>query len=162
MPRFNADNVADALELQQLVAEWSEELDINLGLDVTRFFTEDCVVEAGAISYRGHEAMREFYRQTAANGETAHEGRGRTTRHAFTNLGIVFKAADRATLKFFSISFSGPGKPPVFDATTPTIVTDVRFECVRDDARDWRVAEFYGAPVFIGSDPFLNQIMIEE
>jgi hypothetical protein len=161
MPRFNSENVIDALELQQLVTDWSEELDANLGLNVTRFFTDDCIVEAGAISYRGHEAMKAFYRETAERGQAAHGGLGRTTRHAYANLGIAFQANDRAKVTFLSITFSGPGRPPSFDSATPVIVTDVRFECVRDANRDWRVAEFYGTPVFIGSDPFLNELMVK-
>jgi hypothetical protein len=162
MPRFNAENVADALELQQLVADWCDELDTNHGKNVTQYFTEDCKVRAGTISYDGHEGMKAFYKATHEAQTRTYAETGREARHLFTNLRIAFAGADKATVHFVTVMFSSPGRPPIPDATVPAIVTDVRFECRRDAKKDWRVAEFYGTPIFIGSDPFLKKVMLEK
>jgi hypothetical protein len=162
MPRFNADNVADALELQQLVADWCDELDTNHGSQVTQYFTEDCRVRAGSIQYDGHEGMKDFYRRTIEASKKAYAETGRESRHVFTNLRIRFDGPDKATLEFLNIMFSSPGRPPIFDATVPNIVTDVRFECRRDANKDWKVAEFYGNPIFVGNDPFLKKAMLAD
>jgi hypothetical protein len=162
MPRFSPQTAREALELQQLVTEWCRELDDNHGLNATRFFTEDCVVDAGGISYNGHEAMQAFYRGVAEFARATPDRGARTTRHTYTSLGISFGAAERATVTFLSFTFSGYGATPVLGATAPNTISDVRFECRRDAEGEWRVAEFYACPVFLGDDPYLNQLMGEE
>jgi hypothetical protein len=162
MPRFDPETAVEAMALQQLVTEWCRELDDNHGLGATRFFTEDCVVDAGPIAYRGHEAMREFYRGVAEFARATPERGARTTRHTYTSLGISFSGRERATVTFLSFTFSGYGETPVVGATAANTISDVRFECRRDEQRDWRVAEFYASPVFLGDDPYLNQLMNED
>jgi len=162
MPRFNLENALEALELQQLVTEWCRELDENHGLDAIRFFTEDCVVEAGLISYRGHEAMQAFYCGIAAFAQPTPERGIRTTRHTYTSLGISFGGRERATVTFLSFTYSGYGDTPLSGATAPNTISDVRFECRRDVQGEWRVAEFYATPIFLGEDPYLNQLIKED
>jgi hypothetical protein len=162
MPRFSPQTALDAFELQQLVTAWCRELDDNHGLNATRFFTEDCVVDAGHISYKGHEAMQAFYRGVAEFARATPERGARTTRHTYTSLGISFGGDERATVTFLSFTYSGYGETPVVGATTPNTISDVRFECRRDAQQEWRIAEFYAVPVFLGDDPYLNRLMTEE
>ncbi len=162
MPRFDPKAALDALELQQLVTEWCRELDDNHGLDATRFFTKDCVVEAGLISYRGHEAMRAFYQGVAEFARATPERGIRTTRHTYTNFGISFTDRDSATVTFLSFTHSGYGDLPVAEATVPAMMSDVRFDCRRDGKGDWRVAQFHASPIFLGSDPYLNRLLVAE
>jgi hypothetical protein len=162
MPRFDPETALDALELQQLVTEWCRELDDNHGLDATRFFTEDCVVEAGPVSYRGHSAMREFYRGVAEVARATAERGARTTRHTYTSLGLSFSGRECATITFLSFTFSGYGATPVIGGTAPNTISDVRFVCRRDAQQEWRIAEFYASPIFLGDDPYLNQLLNED
>jgi hypothetical protein len=162
MPRFDPQGALDVLELQQLVTEWCRELDDNHGLAATRFFTEDCVVEAGPVSYVGHEAMRAFYRDVAAFARPTPERGARTTRHTFTSLGVAFSGPGRATVTFLSFTFSGYGEPPVLGATAPNTISDVSCGCRRDEQGEWRIAEFHARPVFVGDDPYLRQLMLQD
>lgn len=161
MSKFTPETAAAALELQQLVADWCNELDVNGGLNCTDFFTEDCIVEAGRISYKGHAAMRKFYQDRADRVLAEQKGGIRTARHVALNPRYSFQGNDRATIRFLVMNFSGEGPPPLFDATLPTIVSDSRFECRRIANGEWRVAEFHSAPVFVGSDPFLNKAVVK-
>jgi hypothetical protein len=45
-------------------------------------------------------------------------------------------------------------------ATTPNTISDVRMECRRE--REWRVAAFHACPIFLGRDPYLNQLMSKD
>jgi hypothetical protein len=159
MPRFDAEAARDAQEIQQLVTEWCRELDDNHGLDATRFFTEECTVEAGPISYKGHEAMRAFYRGVADFARATPERGTRTTRHTYTNFGVSFPERGRARVTFLSFTYSGYGALPVNGATAPNTISDVRYECRRERDGEWRIAEFYAVPIFTGDDPYLNKLL---
>lgn len=159
MSRFKGERAADALDLQQLVAEYCFELDLTGGLDSYRFFTADGRLEVGKMAFQGHDAMKAFYRDLVAQATAG--GAARTTRHLFGNLRIAFDGADRATLDFIMQNFSSAGAPPVFGATTPTIVSDCRFQCRREDDGGWRIAEFTGAPIFVGDDPLQNKTLVD-
>jgi hypothetical protein len=160
MRTFNLETAAAALDLEQMVADWCRDLDVNGGLNSTDFFTEDCIVEAGRISYKGHAAMQKFYQDRAERVRAEQKDGVRTARHVFTNLRFLFEGNDRVTLTFLIINFSGSGKAPLFDATVPSVVSDVRFECRRDAKGQWRIAEFHGAPIFVGNDPFLIKAVV--
>ncbi|TAK99328.1 MAG: nuclear transport factor 2 family protein [Rhodospirillaceae bacterium] len=160
MRKFTPESAVDVIELQQLVADWCHELDTNGGLDVAKLFTEDCIVDFGRVSYTGRAATTKFYQDRAERVRTQQKDGIRTQRHGITNIRIVFEGKDRAHVTFLIINFSGEGGPPLMNATTPTIVTDTRFECRHDTDGVWRIKAFYGTPIFIGNDPFLNQGMV--
>lgn len=159
MTRFAGYRAADALEMQQLVAEYCFELDMTGGLDTWRYFTADGRLEVGKLAFQGHDAMKAFYRDIVA--QTTGEGSARTTRHVFNNLRIDFESDGTATVDFIMQNFSAAGTPPVFGATTPTIVSDCRLHCRREVDGRWRIAEFTGAPIFIGDDPVQNSTLVE-
>jgi hypothetical protein len=159
MRKFDPDKIVATVELQQMVVDYCHELDVNGGINVTQYFTEDCLVDVGAIVYRGHAAMRQHYddHREFVRKEYNNE---RVQGHGFTNLKIEFHGKDRATLTYLVVNFSAPGKAPIFNATTPTIITDCRFECRLEADGHWRIAEFYGAPIFVGNDPYLNKAVV--
>ena len=66
-----------------------------------------------------------------------------------------------ATVEFIMQNFSAAGSPPLFGATTPTIVSDCRLLCRREDDGAWRIAEFTGAPIFVGDDPLQNKALVD-
>ena len=61
MRKFTPESAVSAIELQQLKADWCNELDKNNCRDVAHYFTEDCFVDMGAVSHTGHDAMNKFY-----------------------------------------------------------------------------------------------------
>lgn len=158
MTRFAGQRAADALDLQQLVADYCYELDLTGGLDSWRFFTADGRMEVGKLTFQGHEAMKTFYQGLVDHATLG--GATRTTRHLASNLRIAFDGEDAATIDLVMQNFSSAGAPPVFGATTPTIVSDCRLRCRREADGLWRIAEFTGAPIFIGDDPLQNSALV--
>ena len=159
MRRFSNEMAIAAIELEQMVADYCHVLDCNEGENGTPFFTEDCVVEVGAISYRGHAAMKKFYSDVAEHARSGEKDGVWTSRHGFINFRVSFSAETRATVNFLFVNFSGFGKPPLLASTTPTIISDARFECRREADGQWRICEFYGTPIFVGDDPLVNKMV---
>jgi hypothetical protein len=157
--RFNQQNALAAIELAQMVADYCHALDRNEGAKGTIFFTEDCVVEVGAISYRGHAAMKKFYADVAQHAQSQQQEGVWTSRHGFINFRISALEETRATVNFIFVNFSGSGKPPLA-GTTPTIVSDARFECRRDPQGLWLIAEFHATPIFMGDDPLVKNFVV--
>ena len=155
MRTFTPETAVDVIELQQLVVDWGHELDQGC-LNVTQYFTEDCFVDMGALSYTGHAAMKKFYDDRNARVLTQQKDGIRTQRHGIASLRILVDSKDRARATFLIINFSGGGKPPLLNGTTPSIVTDVLFEFRRDTGHPWRISSFIGKPQFLGNDPFLS------
>lgn len=161
MGKFEEQRASDALDLQQLISEYCFELDLTGGLDSYRFFTADGLLDVGKMSLRGHDEMKAFYKNLVEQAKAADPSGARTTRHVFTNLRIDFDDADHATVDFIVMNFSSAGAPPVFDATTPTVVSDARCKCRRESDGAWRIVEFTGAPIFVGNDPLQNKALVE-
>jgi hypothetical protein len=86
-------------------------------------------------------------------------GKEWTSRHGFANFRVSFSQPGRATVHFLFINFSGAGSPPIANGSTPTIVSDARFECCRSTDGQWRIQSFHGAPIFIGNDPLVNKMV---
>jgi SnoaL-like domain len=156
--RFDQESALAAVELAQMVADYCHALDRNEGADAVIFFTEDCIVEAGAISYRGHAAMKKFYAEVAQHAQTQQNETVWTSRHGFINFRISALEETRATVNFIFVHFSGSGKPPLA-GTTPSIVSDARFDCRRAPGGTWLIAEFHATPIFMGDDPLVRNFV---
>ena len=161
MSNFEGTRASDGLALQQLISEYCYELDLTGGLDSYRFFTSDGFLDVGKMKIKGHDAMKAFYKDLVEQAKAADPSGVRTTRHVFTNLRIAFEDTDQATVDFIVLNFSSAGAPPVFDATTPTVVSDARCKCRRESDGAWRIVEFTGAPIFVGNDPLQNKALVE-
>jgi hypothetical protein len=159
MRRFDPDSALSAIELQQLVADWSHELDANGGLAVMQLCTEDCNYIVGGNSFRGRAAVRKFYVDRGERVRTQQKDGVRTQRHTISNLRISLQDEARADLEFTIVNYSGEGKAPVFGLAGPSIVADCRMHC-RREADGWRIAEFSSEPIFVGNDPFLNAAVV--
>lgn len=160
MRKFDRETVIAAFELQQMVADYCHLLDCNEGVKGSEFFTEDCIVQAGLISYRSRAEMRKFYAELAERVSADQKDGTWTSRHGFTNFRVTFPAPNRATVSFLFVNFSGAGHAPLLNATKPSIVSDARMECLREADGQWRIHEFHGAPVFLGDDPHLNRTVM--
>lgn len=154
MRTFNSETAVAAIALQQMVVDYWRDVDFNWGHSAAEFYAEDCVAEIGANSYKGHAGIKKYYAEREAGIRAEEQGGVRTTRHGIINLQISFESDKRATLNFVIVTFAGAGKAPVFDCTTPVLVSDARFECRCDADGQWRIFGFHGAAVFISNDPF--------
>lgn len=159
MTQTSVEQLLATFELQQLLVDYCRELDLG-GLNATSFFTADGVVEVGRMSIKGHGAMREFYQHLAEHVRKDTPGGVRTSRHVCANLHFSFAGESAATVTGLITNYSGAGKPPLLNATVPTVVSDVRFECRTDTAGRWLLAGLYGEPIFIGNDPVQTKALV--
>jgi hypothetical protein len=162
MPRFNNDTVLSALELQQLILDWGNDLDINGGLKVAELCTEDCVYLIAGNPHRGHAAINKFYSDRAERIRTQQKDGVRTQRHTISNIRVTLQDEDHATVGFMVVNYSAEGKAPALNLVGPTIVADSRMECRREADGEWRIALFDSKPVFVGNDPFLNAAVVKK
>src|SRR5262245_5297705 len=140
MRTFTAEQAIDVLEIQQVVSDWGYELDAKMsdddGKGTAALFTEDCFVDMGQVTYKGSEAMLKFYADRNVRVRAQQKDGVRTQRHGLGQVRVVLNGNGRATATFLIMNYSGEGKPPMIDPkgspTTPTIVTDVRFEFRKD------------------------------
>jgi hypothetical protein len=158
MRKFDQDQAIAAIELEQMVVDYFQILDGEGGGAALGFFTEDVAVNIGAINYSGHAGMKKFYEGVAERVKAT--GEARTGRHGFTNFRVEFPEKNRAIVTVLNVTWSGAGKPPLLDATVPSIVTDVRWECRREADGQWKVFKYSGSPIFVGNDPFLKASVV--
>lgn len=161
MPVFDQEKIAAAIELQHLIMEWGADLDSHGGRNLTRLLTEDCNYLIGAKAYRGHAEVQAYYDSRVEVIRAQFEN-GRTQRHAISNLRFDFKSADKASVAFMLVNYSGAGQPPVRNLVGPTIVADCRMEFAKGTDGNWLIAMFDSAPIFVGNDPYLNAAVVKK
>jgi hypothetical protein len=131
-----------ALLTQQLLNEFTYDVDVNESKTVTSFYTVDGSVNLAMGVYNGHAEIRKYY------DEFGKMTAGRTARHTFMNFRFYIESATQAVVNFVSIYYSGPGAPPVTDFTGPSVVSDCRVTCKREADGKWRIFEFHARPIF--------------
>lgn len=151
-----------AMELQQFVSEYWNELDCNQARSILDFYHEDCSFRAGEYySGEGRDAVRTFYRSRA--GFVAEEKDGvRTSRHTFTNFRVSFADDGSAHVEFAMINYSGAGNPPIRDFAGPSMVTDVALDCRRDADGNWKISSFRGTPLFMAPEDFAQRFLTSD
>jgi hypothetical protein len=162
MRRFTPEDAVAALELEQMLTDYWREVDHHDARGATDFFSEDCIAEFGAITFKGHAGVQKYYADRAEAIRAQMAGGVRTTRHVYLGLRISFPETGRATLNFLVITFGGAGHPPLPNATLPVAISDSRFECRRDPDGQWRFFGFYGTPIFVGGEAFAANALLGE
>ncbi len=160
MPRFTPGTAESVVEIQQLIAEWCRELDINGGTDIASLCTEDCTYILAGKPHIGHAAIRAFYAARNERVRAQQRDGVRTQRHAISNFLTTFDAPDSASVAFTLVNYSGEGKPPIVNLVGPTIVADCRMAFQHGSDGAWRISLFDSTPIFIGNDPFLNASVV--
>lgn len=156
MARFDPEAAAAVLEIQQLIAEWCRELDINGGASIAALCTEDCTYMLAGKPHRGHAAVTAFYAARNERVRAQQRSGVRTQRHTISNFLTTFAGADEAKVVFTLVNYSKEGPAPALELVGPTIVADCRMEFHRSGDGEWRISLFDSTPVFVGNDPFLN------
>jgi hypothetical protein len=162
MRKFDQASAIAALELQQLVAEWTHELDANGGIKIAELCTSDCNYVIGATAYRGHAAVTDFYVARGERVRTQQRDGVRTQRHTVSGVRIALRDPSHAQVEFLVVNYSAEGKAPAMNLVGPTIIADAQMKCAREADGLWRIAEFTSQPVFIGNDPFLNASVVKK
>ena len=85
----------------------------------------------------------------------------RTGRHIFTNVRVVFDAADadRATIHFTNTNFAGEGPAPVQGLGSPSAIADGVMECRRELDGHWLFTLFAPKQALIGEDDFMKLML---
>jgi hypothetical protein len=160
MRRFTPESAAAVVELEQMILDWCREIDFNGGRKATEYFTEDCVAESGAISFRGHAGVKKYYGDRLDFIRANQKDGVRTTRHTVLNLHTSVADKDHATVNCYIITFGGEGKPPVMSGTAPITISDTQLDCVRGADGNWRIAKFTASPSFVGSEGFAQNAIL--
>ena len=125
MRKFTPEQMLAAFELQQMLYDFAYELDHG-AKDVGRFYAEDGAFRTGGISVEGRAGIQGFYDKRNENVKKYQKDGERTGRHIFTNVRVVFDAADadRATIHFTNTNFAGEGPAPVQGLGSPSAIAD--------------------------------------
>jgi len=142
MDLSSPEAAAIALQTQQLLNEFTYDVDVNGGKDVLTFYTADGSVNLAMGVYKTHKEVRKYYDEFATMTS------GRTARHTFMNFRFAIESKTQAVVNFVSIYYSGPGAAPVTEFTGPSVVSDCRVTCKREADGRWRIFEFHARPVF--------------
>lgn len=148
MAKFDADQAAAVLAIQQVINEWGDELDVNDGLTITErdVLTEDCRYNVGGEWRQGRAAAAQFYKERRPRLEAA--GGAPVMRHIISNYRVAFTAPDHAEVGFLLLFFAKVGTPPFTDYCDPLAVADVRMECRREADGHWRICLFDSGQIF--------------
>jgi hypothetical protein len=162
MRKFDQETAIATVAVQQLIIDWGHDLDVNDGANIAELLTEDVTYYLGGNPFRGREAVTGFYTARVDRIRKEQKDGVRTQRHAIASLRVTLRDPTHANVTFLVVNFSGGGKPPLLDATMPTVVADSRMECRREADGIWRISEFDSAPIFAGNDPFLNASLLKK
>lgn len=161
MRKNDIESTVASVAIQQRLAEFFYELDVNDGVGVADFYTEDGVFLVAGNTHAGRDVIARFYAERVKRIRSTQKDGMRTARHLALNARMLFDDQDNARVGFVVLYFSGEGKPPLFDATTPSVVSDCQMEFRRESDGVWRIAMFASQPVFVGDDPFMKQAILK-
>ena len=148
MAKFSVEQAAAVAAIQQVINEWGHELDENNGLSIVEadILSEDCRYNVGGVWREGRAAVGQFYREREQR--LAAESGVPVMRHVMSNYRVSFVAQDRAEVGFLLVYFAATGTPHFTSYCDPLAVADVRMECRRDKADEWRIAMFDSGQIF--------------
>ena len=157
MRRFDQETAIAAIELEQMVADYWREVDMNGAVHAADYFTEDGVAIMGLQSFAGRAEIARFYAERLASNHAQFGAGNRRTSHTIVNLRIVFDDKDQAGVEFMTVTYAAVGKLPVSNATLPAAIGEVRLSCRRDGSGQWLIHAFHGAPVFLSGDDYVQK-----
>ena len=141
MAKFTVAQAADVLAIQQVINEWATELDVNNGVNIARYVTDDCRYHFGPTVRTGRAEIVQHYTDRMVRLAATDEGVP-VHRHNQSNFIVRFKSADEAAVTFSLIYFSTLGQAKGTEHADPAAVADVRMECRRDADGEWLISMF--------------------
>lgn len=148
MAKFTPEQAVAVIEIQQLINEWSFELDVDNGINIASLITEDCsyLVRGGVRTSRA--AVVQFYKERLETLGATPDGVP-THRHMLANLRVKFNSANEASIGFSLIYFSTAGVKAGTKHADPASTADVRMEVRRGADGEWLIAKFDSTPTFL-------------
>ena len=148
MAKFTADQVVAIAAIQQVIYEWSNELDINDGLRMIEadVLTEDCRYNVAGAWREGRDEIARFYAERKPRLDA--QGGAPVMRHIISNIKVSFAQDDRAEVSYLLLFFAAVGTPPFTNYCDPKAVADVRMECRRGADGSWRISRFDSGQIF--------------
>jgi len=159
MRRFDQETTVAAIELEQMVADYWREVDMNGAVHAADYFAEDSVASMGVQSLVGRAEVARYYSERLASNHAQFGAGNRRTSHTIVNLRIAFDDKDHASVDFMTVTYAATGKLPVSNATIPAAIGEVRLSCRRDGSGQWLIHEFHGAPVFLSGDDYVRKAL---
>jgi SnoaL-like domain len=139
--RFDLEQAASWVAIQQLINDWGYELDVNNGLNIADLVAEECSYTVRAVARLSRDDVKAFYKLRLS--EFADVGKAPPVqRHVQSNLRVQFKNADEASITFTLVYFTSAMVAAGADAADPTAVADVVMDVIRCDDGHWRIAMF--------------------
>jgi len=161
MRKFTPEQMLAAFELEQMLYDFADEIDMQGAQNVGRFYAEDGAFRTGGVNAEGPSGVQAFYDNRNANVKKHQRDGQRTGRHIFTNVRVVFDAADadKATLHFTNVNYAGEGPAPVQGLGSPSAIADGVMECRRGTDGHWLFTLFAPKQALIGEDDFMKLML---
>jgi uncharacterized protein (TIGR02246 family) len=141
LSKFTPEQAVSYVEIQQLINEWSYELDVHNGTNIASLITEDCsyLVRGGVRT--GRDTIAGFYKERLETLGASPEGVP-THRHVLANLRVKFNSANEAAIAFSLVYFTTAGMKSGTDHADPASTADVRMDVRRGADGEWKIAKF--------------------
>ena len=131
--------------LNHLETRYWRDVDCNGGSQAHEFYTPDGLFVVGDNQFHGQQNIRAFY--------TWRQRRGLlTSRHLIYNLQVASSDEVRASLSAMLSLYRANGRPPIRGTKPPSLIADIKADCVRGEDGAWRYQSHSVLPIFVGSD----------
>jgi hypothetical protein len=131
--------------LNRLEISYWREVDCNGGSQAHEFYVPDGLFTVGENQFRGHQHIRAFYAWRQRRGLM-------TGRHLIYNLQVASSDERRAALTAIASLYRANGRPPIRGTKPPSLIADIKADCVRGEDGVWRYQSHCVLPVFVGTD----------
>lgn len=146
MASFTLEQAAARAAIEQVINEWSDELDQNNGLRMAEadVLTQDVRYNVGGQWREGLQEVAGFY-----GGRREQLGSSAPVmRHIISNFRTKFTSETEAEVGYLLLFFAKAGTPPFTDYCDPLAVADVRMHVRRDGDGQWRISMFDSGQIF--------------
>jgi len=132
--------------LNRLETRYWWDVDCNGGSQAHDFYVPDGLFVVGDNQFQGQQNIRAFY--------TWRQRRGLlTSRHLIYNLQVASSSDERRAGLIAIVSlYRGNGRPPIRGTKPPSLIADIKADCVRGEDGVWRYQSHSVLPVFVGTD----------
>jgi hypothetical protein len=131
--------------LNRLETRYWWEVDCNGGSQAHEFYVQDGLFVVGDNQFQGQQCIRAFYAWRQRRGLL-------TSRHLIYNLQVASTDERHAGLTAIGSLYRANGRPPIRGTKPPSLIADIKADCVRGEDGVWRYQSHSVLPIFVGSD----------
>src|SRR5262245_46814244 len=140
----DGDDVVLWCALNELLANYWAEVDVNGGTEAHEFYLPEGVYVIGNNRFEGKEQIKAFYARRRYGSVV--------TRHLLCNLRAFRDAEGHGRMLGLMSLYRADGKSPFQGARPPAMIADFETQCVLDDSRGWRFQSHLVRPFIVGND----------